>query len=428
MEVMLMFFNQDIKDYIFKGNFGLEKESLRITQDGYISKTLHPFNNNENISRDFCENQVEIVTEVYSSIEKLYNGLKSINDYVKNTLKNLKEPEYLWYFSNPPYFKGENDIPIANFEDNLNHKQVYREYLAKKYGKRLMLYSGIHYNFSFNDDFFKYLYEHNSITSYKDFVSDLYLDLAKKLSKYSWLLVALTSASPIYDCSFINDNFFGVDGFNGYASMRNSSHGYWNKFNLILDYSSLDNYIKSIQHYIDIGKIASVGECYVPIRLKPKGENSLDTLKNGINHIELRMFDLNPLDNVGIKIEDLYFTHYLIIYLMSLPNENFSEQNQVCAIENHKKASSFYLEDVNIYVDGKEISLVKKANEILLDMISFFSQFNSIIPIDIIKFQRSKVLNPKNRYSNQIYDGYKNGFVKNGVKLSKRYSNERIEA
>lgn len=418
-----MIFDKIARNYIFQGNFGLEKESLRITQDGYISKTLHPFDDNKNISRDFCENQVEIVTEVYPSIEKLYNGLKSINDYVKDTLKNLKEPEYLWYFSNPPYFNGENDIPIANFNDDLNYKQTYREYLAKKYGKRLMLYSGIHYNFSFNDNFLEYLYECSGMMVYKDFVSNIYLDLAKKLSKYSWLIVALTSASPVYDCSFINDNFIGIDGFNGYASMRNSSHGYWNKFDLVLDYSSLDNYIESIQHYINIGKIASVGECYIPIRLKPKGENSLNALKNGINHIELRMLDLNPLDSVGIKIEDLYFIHYLIIYLINLPNEDFSEQNQVYAINNHKKASSLYLEDVKIHIDGREISLVNKANEILLDMISFFLQFNNTIPIDIINFQRDKILNFKNRYSNQVYDIYKNSFVKKGVELSKRYSN-----
>lgn len=381
-----MFFDKISNDYIFKANFGLEKESLRITQDGYISKTLHPFDDNKNIIRDFCENQVEIVTDVYPSIEKLYNGLKSINDYVKDTLKSLEEPEYLWCFSNPPYFKSEDDIPVAKFNDNLNYKQSYREYLANKYGKRLMLYSGIHYNFSFNDDILKYLYTYNNTKSYIEFVSNIYLDLAKKLLKYSWLLVALTSASPIYDCSLIDDNFLGVDGFNGYASMRNSSHGYWNKFNLILDYSSLDNYIESIQHYIDIGKIASIGECYIPIRLKPNGENSLDALKNGINHIELRMFDLNPLDNAGIKIQDLYFTHYLIIYLMSLPSEDFNEKNQIDAIENHKKASSFYLENINIYIDNQEVSLIDKANEILSNMISFFSRFNTTIPIDIIKF------------------------------------------
>ena len=51
------FDNTNIKKNVFKGFFGIEKESLRVDERGYLSHTRHPFVNNPNIDRDFCENQ-----------------------------------------------------------------------------------------------------------------------------------------------------------------------------------------------------------------------------------------------------------------------------------------------------------------------------------------------------------------------------------
>jgi glutamate--cysteine ligase len=396
----------------------LEKESLRITGDGYIAKTPHPFSLEKNVSRDFCENQVEIVTDVYPTVESLYLGLQSTDRYVKDTLKALPETEYLWSFSNPPYFKGEKDIPVATFQGELKEKQTYREYLANKYGKRLMLYSGIHYNFSFDQEFLQQMCSAKKQKNYENFVNNTYLDLAKKLLKYSWLIVSLTSASPLYDCSLVNENFLGVDGFNGYASMRNSPDGYWNQFNLILDYSSLGAYVDSIQHYVTTGEIASVGECYIPIRLKPRGDNSLEKLKDGIDHIELRMFDLNPLDSVGIKVEDLKFVHYLMLYLLSLPSIELSPTEQVNAMENHKKASAFSLESVEIFLDNKRVPLITEALSIVDGMLKYFKVSNVGVDFDVIEFQRQKLLRPEKRYSNQVYETFRGGFVTNGLKIN----------
>ena len=38
----------------FDGNFGLEKESLRVDEKGFLAHTSHPFLENKNIDRDFC--------------------------------------------------------------------------------------------------------------------------------------------------------------------------------------------------------------------------------------------------------------------------------------------------------------------------------------------------------------------------------------
>lgn len=56
-----------VRAHLLEGSFGLERESLRITSEGRIAHTPHPFPGNERIVRDFCENQTEINTGVHSS-------------------------------------------------------------------------------------------------------------------------------------------------------------------------------------------------------------------------------------------------------------------------------------------------------------------------------------------------------------------------
>ena len=62
--------NDIVRSLLLKGNFGLEKESLRITRDGNFALSLHPFPDNKNIVYDFCENQTEINTDAAPSAEE----------------------------------------------------------------------------------------------------------------------------------------------------------------------------------------------------------------------------------------------------------------------------------------------------------------------------------------------------------------------
>ena len=125
--------NPKVRDHILESGFGLEKESLRVNKEGFLSHTKHPFPQDKNIERDFCENQVEIITNVCSSPEELYLELLKLQKQVLNKLWNMETGrEYLWQFSNPPYVKGEEDILIATYEGELKEKEVYRKYLAQK--------------------------------------------------------------------------------------------------------------------------------------------------------------------------------------------------------------------------------------------------------------------------------------------------------
>lgn len=132
---MLNITDPTVRQHLLEGNFGLEKESLRIYRNGRLSHSPHPFANHKHIVRDFCENQTEINTVVHKSIDGAIGELFSYTNRIRSLLLQLPEPEYLWPFSNPPYIENERDIPVASFEGIEVSKTAYRNYLAEKYGK-----------------------------------------------------------------------------------------------------------------------------------------------------------------------------------------------------------------------------------------------------------------------------------------------------
>lgn len=418
------FDNQNIIKNMYKGSFGIEKESLRVQKDGFLSHSAHPFGNNPHIDRDFCENQVEIVTDVFDDTSAVFNQLSELHNTVVNKLKNLETgSEILWLFSNPPYVKGESDIPIASFKGSLKGKEIYRKYLAEKYGKKKMLFSGIHFNFSFADELIEYGFEESKMKSFADYKNKLYLELAKKMTKYSWLIVYLTAASPIMDGSYFDDSAIGKDVVTPFSSARCSEIGYWNEFTPILNYDNLKSYVADIQQYIDNGLLKSASELYYPIRLKPLGANSIENLENtGVNHIELRMLDLNPLSPVGIFKEDMDFLHMLILYLASLEDEDFSENEQIRAIKNVKQAAKYDDENTLISFDGEKIPLKSAAFNVLCDMRKFFEKYNQDKALNIIDYQKNKITDKSKRYVEIIRKYYSKNYVENGIRLSLKYA------
>lgn len=418
------FDNQNIINNMYKGSFGIEKESLRVQKDGFLAHTAHPFGNNPHIDRDFCENQVEIVTDVFDDTESVFNQLSELHNTVVKKLKSLETgSEILWLFSNSPYVKGESDIPIASFKGSLKGKEIYRKYLAEKYGKKKMLFSGIHFNFSFADELIEYGFEESKMKSFADYKNKLYLELAKKMTKYSWLIVYLTAASPIMDGSYFDDSAIGKDVVTPFSSARCSEIGYWNEFTPILNYDNLKSYVGGIQQYIANGLLKSVSELYYPIRLKPLGANSIENLeKTGVNHIELRMLDLNPLSSVGIFKEDMDFLHMLILYLASLEDEDFSENEQIRAIKNVKQAAKY--DDENTFIDfgSEKISVKSAAFNVLCDMQKFFEKHNQDNALNIIDYQMNKITDKIKRYVEIIRNNFSKNYVENGIRLSLKYA------
>ena len=361
--------------YYYSGKFGIERETLRVDGQGRLAQTPHPFGNDEHITRDFCENQVELVTPVCHSVDEAVEALERLDKTASEEL--IKNGESIWLYSNPPHFDSEDDIPIADFTGDHSSKRAYREVLEQKYGKKLMLFSGIHFNFSFAEEFLRELNTNND--DFHTFRDELYLRLYKQLMTHSWLLVLLTAASPYYDASLDKDGKSGII-MSEYSSLRNSKRGYWNKFLPILDHRSLKTFTGSIKKHIVTGSLYSASELYLPIRLKPKGVNSLENLAaNGVDHIELRMFDLNPSAPLGIDGRDLEFAHLLILYLLSKPDFDFTPELQENAVRDHKNAALL----------EPDTKLLERGLEVIEEMEKHFSDNEKAL--EVIAFEKNKI-------------------------------------
>ena len=414
---MLNIYDPNVRQHLLEGNFGLEKENLRIHGDGRLSHSPHPFPNHKHIVRDFCENQTEINTGVQKSIDGAIDELSSHTNRIRSLLLQLPDPEYLWPFSNPPYIENERDIPVASFEGIEVSKTAYRNYLAEKYGKYKMTFSGIHVNFSFSDTLIEAAWNaacragKSTGETKTDFKNRLYLDLAQKMMANGWILVAATAASPLLDSSYVEKGVFGESVFTGMASVRCSEMGYWNEFAPVLDYTDIRAYADSINHYVETGLLKAPSELYYPIRLKPPGENTLENLcAHGVNHIELRMYDLNPYTPAGVDPRDIAFAQLLMVWLSSSPPVFLPGSKQIQAAANFKNAARYDLKTVNMMTENGAISIADAALEIIRQMRTFYDGLGIDTAV-VLDFQQRKFEDADFRYAWRIRREYRNHFV-----------------
>lgn len=432
---MIKYEDPETRKHLLDGMFGLEEEGLRVYRDGHISHTPHPFSGDKHIVRDFCENQIEVNTSPWDTAEDAVNELSGHLTHIQKTLHALPVPELLWPFSNPPYINSGSDVPIADYKGKEADKKEYRKYLSDRYGRYIMTFSGIHVNYSLGGDLIKKSYEawrkdpsedHSRYTGLDDYSDHVYLDLAQKASEYGWILTAATAASPVSDSSFIETGNSGKTVFHGMSSLRGSELGYWNFFTPVFDYSSLESYTNGIQRYIEEGFLIQPSELYYPIRLKPPGENTLDSLKeNGINHIELRMFDIYPFDQNGIEIKDVKFAQLLLVWLACSDGGAMTAADQAAAAANFKRAAHYDLTTVNITErGGNTVNAAEAAVNIISAMKVFY---HGVLPSDelkkamkILDFEEQKFRDPSMSYAYHVKKIFGKDFVNKGLQLAEK--------
>lgn len=344
----------NLQEELFRGNFGLEKENVRVTEDGRLALTPHPeiFGSkleNPYIKTDFSQSQLELITPVCNTMEEVYNFLATLENIVSIELS--ESGEYLWPQSNPPILPKEELIPIATYENNElgKEEEAYREKLAEKYGKKKQLICGIHYNFSFEDDFLRILYDKfGENKTFREFKDDIYLGIARNFLKYKDLLVELTGASPVFHntymkCCVEQSDILKDEAryFPGIKSLRNSHCGYRNKEDFVVSYDTLDKYINDINILVKEGLLESPKEYYSPVRLKAFGDKDMlkALKKNGISYLEFRILDLNPIYENGIGIDTLYLMHAFILYMFLKGEDTLdinSEEDKIRVIEDVK--------------------------------------------------------------------------------------------
>ncbi len=423
---MLHAHDESVRAHLLEGGFGLEKESLRIDGGGFLAHTPADFADDVHIVRDFSENQVEVNTPVCATPAEAVQSLEHYNALVQRAIANLPERELLWPFSNPPYILGEKEIPIAQYFGDDAGKTEYREYLSDRYGRYKMAFSGIHINYSLGEELLRADFALTGGDDFGAYRDDLYVRLAENCVTWGWILTAVMAASPVMDSSFVEKGKIGGDLFQGLATVRCSELGYWNFFAPILDYTSAAAYADSIQSYIDTGMIRYPSELYYPIRLKNFGPYSLEGLREGISHIELRMVDLNPLVRAGIDERDVLFSQLFLVWAASTEGPRLAPKDQVQAVQNFKNAAHYDLKTVKIVQpDGSAQSVVKAAKRLIDQMEEFYADFGESVH-DCLAFERRKFDEPESRYAWKIREVFGQGFVARGLQLARQRQREYL--
>jgi glutamate--cysteine ligase len=371
---------------------GIEKESLRVTPDGYISERPHmealgSALTHPSIITDYSEALLEFVTPVFNDAKKLIEFLEEIHIF---TLKEMGD-ELLWANSMPCLLKKEETIPIANYgTSNIGTmKSVYRKGLKSRYGSGMQAISGIHFNFSLSDVCFEELQKicPSEKMSFKDFKSARYMNATRNIHRFSWLIPFLFGSSPAICRSFLNKapKDFGLSKFDekgtlyfeGSTSLRLSNLGYTNseqgKINIC--YNDINSYAKGLREAItttepryeamglkENGEFKQLNtnilqienEYYSgvrPKRVTKTGESPTNALLDrGVEYIELRSVDVNSYSPIGVELEQILFLDVFLIYcllkdhdgLCSERTKRFRDNQELVARHGRKKGLTLF--------------------------------------------------------------------------------------
>ena len=384
--------NSSNKKYVTKAEFGIEKENLRINKNGELATTPHPSvfgdkKKNPYIKTDFSESQIEVITPVNYSIKSVYSNLENLTDIVNN---NIGE-EILWPQSSPAILPIDEKIPLANFGDNDEgtRERVYREFLSKRYGRKIQMISGIHYNFSFDNKLIETLNTEN--IEFRKFKDELYMKVSRNALLHRWFLVYLTAASPFvhesYDKKFLGsmERLKDVYKLGDSTSLRNGFCGYRNEEDFLVPWDTVENYSKKIHELVESGDLSNAREFYSAIRLKGKDNKKLleSIEEDGIKYLELRLLDLNPFDKNGISLKTAYLIHlYFVLALLSEDCEYDSYQQEIGNRNQEIVVNDGLSKSVTLFTrEGNEISIEDFANHILNNMEELISIFKFEDPL-----------------------------------------------
>jgi glutamate--cysteine ligase len=388
---------------------GVERESLRVTPKGLISKAPHPKAlgsalTNEHITTDYSEALVELVTPPFPHTWELVQYLVDLHQFV---YVNLPDDETLWATSMPCAIKGEESIPIAQYgKSNVGRmKTVYRQGLGHRYGRVMQAISGVHFNYSFPDHFWPVLAEvMQSRDAGQAFRSDIYFALLRNYRRHGWIVLYLFGNSPAICPSFLQGR--KVDGLEPFepgslyapyaTSLRMSDLGYRNSAQADLNVSvnSLDHYVRDLTaaittphpDYQAIGvkvdgeyrqlnaNVLQIENEYYsfirPKRVTMSGERPTRALqRGGVQYVEMRSLDVSVFDPVGVNQNKLRFLEAFAAFCVLRESRPIESSEQSDLDGNHAiVAREGRKPGLLLKRDGRDISLRNWALEIIDSM------------------------------------------------------------
>lgn len=372
---------------IEKMSRGIEKESLRVLDNGALALSPHPLSlgsalTHPHITTDYSESQLELITGVHSTVESCLEQLHQIHQVCFNGLGNEK----MWVSSMPCSLPTDETIPLARYGTSnvARAKSVYRMGLGHRYGRRMQTISGIHYNWSL-----------------QGLNTQDYFAIIRNFRRQFFVLLYLFGASPAVSKCFVQGRNHALQTLSTdtlylpYAtSLRMGKLGYQSEAqaSIAASFNSLEDYAASLekaltQNYPDYEKIGvrNLGgeynqlatsllqienEYYGSIRPKRtirSGERPLHALRErGVEYIEVRCLDLDPFIKVGIDENTSRFVDMflLLCHLQESPSDSPAEIAEL-AENQHLVASRGREPGLQLSKNGQAIELQTWVQEIL---------------------------------------------------------------
>ena len=387
---------------------GIEKESLRIDSQGSISKKKHPDElgsalTNAFITTDFSEALLELVTPTFTDVDNCLSFLTDLHSFVHKSI----DKELLWPLSMPGSIDAYEDVGIGEYGTSNSGmmKSVYRRGLAHRYGSKMQAIAGIHYNFSFPDNFFLKIADFKGLKDeeIKDIKSEIYLGMARNFKRFEWLYFLLFGASPAFSETFTEKNLssFEKSAKGSYfkeqaTSLRMGDLGYISETQdeLNISINSIQEYIQDLKtaltkthaEYENIGEFSDEqriqlntsviqieNEYYSTIRPKrtcPSGERPINILlSDGIEYLELRCVDLDPFNPIGMDRNQIDFLDIFLLFCLTKESPPLSKKETQYLKENHKRVVSFGRKpDLKVYFEQNETTVSELTNRLLQEM------------------------------------------------------------
>lgn len=462
-------FNRSDKSTLRASLIGLEKETLRVNPQGGLAQTPHPSVlgsalTNPHITTDYSEALLEIVTPPSSDMSEVLDFLSDTQRFIYTHLSD----ELLWATSMPCVVAGETSIPIAKYGSSNAGlmKTIYRRGLGLRYGRVMQVIAGVHFNFSFTDDFWSAFFNMSRQEgNLQELKSENYFALIRNLQRFGWLIPYLFGASPAVCKSFLQGKKTTLQEFNEttyyepYAtSLRMGDIGYQNnkesEVGVEANYSSLQEYINSLQHAIETpcpeyeklgveiaGKYQQLSanilqienEYYSTVRPKQithKYEKPIEALRErGVRYVELRSLDVNASHPLGINEEQLYFLQILMLFCLCHESPVIDDAEKIEIDDNEMlTAHQGRNPELKLTRSGQKISIKEWGGELmqvmqgyaeLLDDVNQTKNFSNSLKIQLQSINDPECT-PSAKMLNEMRENNE-GFYHYAMRMSQRH-------
>jgi glutamate--cysteine ligase len=424
---------------------GLEKESLRLGPSGRLAQTPHPRTlgsalTNRFITTDYSEALMELVTPALEDSAAARQFLCDIHQFVYDNLGD----EMLWPASMPCGVSGEQSVKIAEYgSSNIGQmKHVYRRGLGHRYGRLMQVIAGVHFNFSFSDEFWESYQEMlASDLPATEFRNQHYMGLIRNFHRIGWLVLYLFGASPALCKSFMCGRETDLEVFDKstffrpYAtSLRMSDLGYHNQTQsaLRISVNSLPEYLRDLNRAVSTpfaayerigvetdGEYRQLNANLLQIEneyyslIRPKrvirsGQRPTSALaESGVQYVEVRALDLNVFDPAGVSETQMRFLEAMLLYCLLSDSPPIEDDEYTAVGTNQGRVAERGRQPgLELIRDGQDISLKTWAGE-LLEGISRVCKlldegFDQPLYMPALEAQRERVGDPESTPSARV--------------------------